>query len=106
MNRSFHGYLPSFAATALPQRLHRALIEATQKDRPIGHVSRDSAEIEGRETPLRTPVSITLSKPLRKRGRPRKGTPPPAPPTRLERQANTIIEQMLDDLPRALKNKG
>ena len=92
----------AFASTQLPQRLHLALIEATQKDRLIGHISRDSTEIATREKPLRAPVSITPSKPPRKRGRPRKGTAPaPAPPTRLERQASMTIQQMLDDLPRA-----
>lgn len=91
-----------FAVTELPQRLHHALIEATQKDRLIGHISRDSTEIEGREKPLRAPVTITSAKPARKRGRPRKGTaPPPAEPTRLERQANMTLQQMLEDLPRA-----
>jgi hypothetical protein len=38
-----------FAAPELPQRLHEALIEATQKERLIGHISRDATEIEGRE---------------------------------------------------------
>jgi hypothetical protein len=40
-----------FAASQLPQRLHQALIEATQKERLIGHISRDSTEIESREKP-------------------------------------------------------
>lgn len=91
-----------FAASELPQRLHEALIEATQKERLIGHISRDSTEIEGREKPVRTPVSITPAKSIRKRGRPKKGEQPPPPePTRLERQAAMTLEQMLDDLPRA-----
>jgi hypothetical protein len=38
-----------FAASALPQRLHEALIQATQQERIIGHISRDSTEIEARE---------------------------------------------------------
>src|SRR6266542_3450237 len=38
-----------FAASQLPQRLHESLIEETQKDRLIGHISRDSTEIEARE---------------------------------------------------------
>ena len=43
-----------FAASALPQRLHEALIQATQQERIIGHISRDSTEIEAREQPVRT----------------------------------------------------
>jgi hypothetical protein len=91
-----------FAASALPQRLHEALIKAAQQERLIGHISRDSTEIEGREKPLRTPVAAAPVKPIRKRGRPKKGEQPPPPePTRLERQAAMTLEQMLDDLPRA-----
>jgi hypothetical protein len=90
-----------FAASELPQRLHEALIEATQKDRLIGHISRDSTEIEVREKPARTPVAAAPVKEIRKRGRPKKGEQPvPPEPTRLERQAGMTLGEMLDDLPR------
>ena len=90
-----------FAATELPQRLHAVLIEATQKERLVGHISRDSTEIEAREKPVRTPVAAAPVKPIHKPGRRRKGEPPPPPePTRLQRQAGMTLEQMLDDLPR------
>jgi hypothetical protein len=86
----------------LPQRLHAALIEATQKERLVGHISRDSTEIEAREKPQSTQVEAAPAKPRRKRGRPRKGEQPAPPePTRLERQAKMKLEEMLDDLPRA-----
>jgi hypothetical protein len=91
-----------FAASELPQRLHEALIKATQQERLMGHISRDSTEIEAREKPVRTPVSITPAKSIRKRGRPKKGEQTAAPePTRMERQAAMTLEQMLDDLPRS-----
>ena len=91
-----------FAASELPQRLHQALIKATQQERLIGHISRDSTEIGAREKPVRTPVLITPAKSIRKRGRPKKGEPSlPPEPARLERQAAMTLEQMLDDLPRA-----
>jgi hypothetical protein len=91
-----------FAASELPQRLHEALIKATQQERLIGHISRDSTEIEGREKPARTPVAAATVMPVRKRGRPKKGEQPAPPePTRLERQAAMTLEQMLDDLPRS-----
>jgi hypothetical protein len=90
-----------FAASALPQRLHEALIQATQQERIIGHISRDSTEIEAREKPLRAPVEAAAVEPKRKRGRPRKDEPPAPPePTRLQRQAAMTLEQILDDLPR------
>jgi len=51
-------------------------------------------------------VATVPVKTMRKRGRPRKGEAPrPAPPTRLERQANMTVAQMLDDPPRA-RNVG
>src|ERR1035437_4944065 len=90
-----------FAASELPQRLHEALIEATQKEGIIGHISRDSTEIEAREKPVRTPAAAAPVKEIRKRGRPKKGEEPTPPePTRLERQAGMTLEEMLDDLPR------
>src|SRR5450631_4227133 len=90
-----------FAETELPQRLHAALIAETQKDRLIGHISRDSTEIEAREKPVRPPVAPESAKPAGKRGRPKKGEPQPAPePTRLERQAGMKLEALLADLPR------
>jgi Transposase domain (DUF772)/Transposase DDE domain len=90
-----------FADSELPQYLHKALIETTQKDRLIGHFSRDSTEIEAREKSVFKPVPIPTATSVRKRGRPKNGkTPPPPEPKRLERQATMTLEQMLDDLPR------
>jgi hypothetical protein len=90
-----------FAETELPQRLHEALIEETQKDRLIGHISRDSTEIEAREKPVRPAAAPEPAQPARRRGRPRKGEAPPAPePTRLERQAKMTLDKILADLPR------
>jgi hypothetical protein len=95
----------SFADSELPQRLHAALIESTMKDRLVGHISRDSTEIEAREKPRSTPLEAAPvhsdPKPKRKRGRPKKGEQPAPPePTRIERQANMALEEMLGELPR------
>jgi hypothetical protein len=91
-----------FANSELPQRLHEALIKTTQQERLIGHISRDSTEIEAREKPVRAPVEAAPIKEIRKRGRPKKGDDPPPPePTRLERQAGMTLTEMLDELPRA-----
>ena len=38
-----------FAATELPQQLHAAVIEATQRERLVGHITRDSTAIPVRE---------------------------------------------------------
>lgn len=91
-----------FAAAELPQRLHAALIAATQKERLIGHISRDSTEIEAREKPAAVTVANKPARPKRKRGRPKKDEVVPAPePTRIERQRAMTLEEMLDELPRA-----
>ena len=90
----------AFADSALPSRLHEALIEHTLHDHLIGHLSRDSTAIEGREKP--TPKPPQPAKPKRKRGRPRKGEQrPPKEPRRLQRQAQMTLAQMIEDLPRA-----
>jgi hypothetical protein len=95
----------SFADSQLPQRLHAALIASTQKDRLVGHISRDSTEIEAREKPRSMPVEAAPvhsdSKPQRKRGRPKKGEQPAPPePTRIERQAKMTLAEILDELPK------
>ena len=95
-----------FAASELPQRLHAALVEATQKQRLVGHISRDSTEIEAREKPApvadKKIVATKPARPQRKRGRPKKGeVAPPPEPTRIARQRTMTLEEMLDELPRA-----
>ena len=95
-SRAFGG----FADSALPSRLHEALIEHTLHDHLVGHLSRDSTAIEGREKP--TPKPPQPAKPKRKRGRPRKGEQrPPKEPRRLQRQPQMTLAQMIEDLPRA-----
>lgn len=57
-SRAFH----EFAQSELPQRLHAALIEATQRNRLIGHISRDSTAIEARERFAKAPKPAKLSR--------------------------------------------
>ena len=99
---AFSPAFAEFAESELPQRLHAALIEETQKDRLIGHISRDSTQIEAREKPLRPPGGPAVKPAEKKKGRRKKGEPAPAPePSRLERQAGMTLKEMLTDLPRA-----
>ncbi len=86
-----------FAATALPQHVHEALIRHTHTDRLVGHLSRDSTAIEAREKP--TTKAKAPAQPKRQRGRPKKGAARPKPLTRLQRQGTMTKEAMLDDLP-------
>ena len=92
----------AFAASALPSRLHEALIQDTHSDRLVGHISRDSTAIEAREKPAKSDKPAPEPKPKLKRGRPRKGElRPPPPPSRIERQRGMTLTAMLADLPRA-----
>jgi len=82
---TFSRAFAEFAASALPSRLHEALIRVTHADRLVGHISRDSTAIEAREKPMKPNQPATA--PKRKRGRPRKEEIRPPPPlSRIERQ--------------------
>jgi transposase len=67
----FSRVFAEFAEMELPQFVHEALIQETQKDRLIGHISRDSTAIEARE---RYPedASPTISRSKRKADEERK----------------------------------
>lgn len=93
-SRAFH----EFAVTELPQRLHEAVVLATQKDRLVGHISRDSTAIEVREyfAPKR---QAKKPKQAKKRGRPRKGQSAAPADKRLVRQLTQTLPQMLRELP-------
>src|ERR1700681_2953303 len=67
---TFSRAFAEFAGSALPGRLHEALIKRTHEDRLVGHISRDATAIEAREKPVKT---VVPEPPKRKRGRPRKG---------------------------------
>src|SRR5271167_3124437 len=98
---TFSRAFAAFAASALPSRLHDALIKQTHADRLVGHISRDSTAIEVREKPMRPDRPVPGAQARRKRGRPRKGEfRPTEPPRRIERQRGMPLAAMLADLPR------
>jgi hypothetical protein len=111
---TFSRAFAEFAQMELPQLVHQALIASTQKERLIGHISRDSTAIEARERYAEKPAkqkTAAAGKPKGKRGRkpgkrgPHKryqGGKPPYQPnanSRLHRQRNLKVEEMLKDLP-------
>jgi hypothetical protein len=101
---SFSRAFAEFSASEFPQRVHAALIEKTQKDRLIGHISRDSTAIGAREKPQSTSkpkaeatqTAEKVKRPRRKRGEPK----PPEEMKRIERQKTMTPAQMLVDLPK------
>src|SRR5450755_2614027 len=104
---TFSRAFAEFATSALPSRLHEALIQDTHADRLVGHISRDSTAIEAREKPAKSDKPAPEPKPQFRRGRPRKGeNRPTPPPSRIERQRGMAqrgmsAAAMLADLPRA-----
>lgn len=115
---TFSRAFAAFAEMELPQFVHEALIASTQKDRLIGHIARDSTAIEARErfpetAAPQTPARQSQSSPARRRGcapgkrgphqRHKRGKPPAARPkenTRLHRQRQMQLPEMLAELPR------
>jgi hypothetical protein len=100
---TFSRAFAEFAASEFPRRVHAALIEKTQKDRLIGHISRDSTAIEVRERPQPTPKPKAELKPVAEKAKPTRRKPgepkPPEQMKRIERQKTMTSEQMLADLP-------
>ena len=96
---TFSRAFAEFASTQLAQRAHEALIERTQAERLVGHLSRDSTAIEAHEKPVAKPKAEPV--PKRKRGRPKKGEECVQEPTRLQRQSQMTLPAMLEDLPSA-----
>jgi Transposase DDE domain/Transposase domain (DUF772) len=98
---TFSRAFAAFAASALPSRLHDALIMETHADRLVGHISRDSTAIEAREKPVKAAEPKPPAQPKRRRGRPCKGEVRPVKPSRrIERQVGMTLPAMLNDLPR------
>ena len=97
-----------FAATELPQQLHEAVIAATQKERLIGHIARDSTAIPARE---RFPEEAQKEKQKekektakRRRDKRAQGRFAKAKAaergTRIQRQRHQPLSRMLSELPR------
>jgi len=94
-----------FAKSKLPEHIHAALIAAHLGDQLIGHISRDSTEIDARERPKnkqKEKAEVPKSPP-KKRGRPRKDAPVVVTEkelTRIEKQQTQSLAEMLRELPR------
>jgi hypothetical protein len=91
------------AAGQLPARVHEVLIGAHLSDQLIGHMARDSTEIEAREKPAKRVKSAgaEADETPKRRGRPKKGEERVKVPTRLERQTQRTLEENLAELPTA-----
>ena len=95
---TFSRAFAEFSESQLPEKIHETLIKKTYQEQLVGHISRDSTEIEAREKPVKELKKD--EQPKRKRGRPKKGEEVVKEPTRLERLRSMTLEEMLDDLPK------
>jgi hypothetical protein len=99
-----------FAGTELPQQLHEAVIAATQQQRLIGHIARDSTAIPVRERFPETAKQQAEKRKAKKRGgKPGRRKGPKGGfvkakaaerGTRIQRQRHQKLDRMLNDLPR------
>jgi hypothetical protein len=97
---TFSRAFEEFSLGQLPQIAHEAMVKKQLGEKLVGHVSRDSTAVEGREKPERKESAAKSSKPSRKRGRPKKGESAAAPtPKRLEVQPGRGLTENLADLP-------
>jgi len=95
---TFSRAFAEFARSALPCRLHEALVKSSYEERLVGHLARDSTAIEAREKPKKSAAPAPSK---RKRGRPKKGeVVEKKAPRRIERQAAMSLAEMLADLPK------
>jgi hypothetical protein len=94
---TFSRAFAEFAESKLGERVHEVLVERSLKPELVGHISRDSTAIEGREKPAK---KLKKEKVSRKRGRPAKGEErEPKEEKRLERQRSQSAEEALKELP-------
>ncbi len=95
---TFSRAFAEFAQSQLPERVHEALIKKYEAARLVGHISRDATAIAGRERAAKkSPKAEKIPQP--KAPRRKKGEGRRKPVTRLQRQQNMTLKEMLADLP-------
>ena len=97
---TFSRAFSAFAEGELPDRIHESMIKENYQDKLVGHLSRDSSAINGREKSVPKSKEESAQRPKRKRGRPKKGEERPEPEmTKVQIQFHRSLEENLADLP-------
>jgi hypothetical protein len=100
LESTFSRAFEEFPRGGLGQKIHEAMVKQHAGPKLAGHVSRDSAEIDAREKPVRKEPEPAQSQPKRKRGRPRRGEAKVVKePKRLDLQLERDLSENLADLP-------
>ena len=97
---TFSRAFAEFAQSGAAAQIHAMLVEATHREKIVGHCSKDSTAIHARERHCR--IHDKPLKQKRKRGRrPRHApVPPPPEPRRLQLQPTRSLQANLCDLPK------
>lgn len=95
---TFSRAFTEFAQSGMGTVVHDALVKEHLSTELIGHVSRDSTAIQGREKPAK---KVKQARAPRKRGRPAKGEQREAEPKRLDVQRQQSADQAIALLPTA-----
>jgi hypothetical protein len=94
---TFSRAFEEFSNSRIPEKIHETMIKTHYGEKLAGHISRDSTAIEAREKAAKK--AAKPQKPLKKRGRPAKGTvPTPKEPSKLEIQLNRSFEENAADI--------
>jgi len=99
---TFSRAFAEFAECGLGEKVHDELVKKHLKEELIGHISRDSTNIVGREKPIRkkNEATKTTKRTTKKKGRPRKDERRDTKElTRLERQQGKSFQEALNELP-------
>ncbi len=86
-----------FSDSNLAEEIHQAIVKENLGKKLVGHISRDSTSIVGREKA--EPKNELIKKVKHKRGRPKKGEKREKKERRLELQPNQSLEENLSGLP-------
>jgi hypothetical protein len=95
---TFSRAFAEFAKSGLGEKVHDSLVKRCLSSELLGHISRDSTAIEGREKPTKKPPKEKRAP--KKRGRPAKGEiREPKEEKRLDRQKEQSPEEALQAIP-------
>ncbi len=100
---TFSRAFSEFSKSALPSRVHEALIKKHHSETLVGHISRDATAVEARERVCTEAKKKASEKQTgkAKRGRPKKGeVRAPKAETRLEKQRTMTFHEMMKDIPK------
>lgn len=94
---TFSRAFAEFSESGLGEKVHKALVETHLRLELVGHISRDSTAIEGREKPVKKEKKAKV---LKKKGRPKKGEVKEAKEEkRIDRQVKQTAEEAIKELP-------